>query len=71
MPIMLKKEWDAWMQRSRDEMTAHYALRDLIVISNFVDEQGRTMTAEGAVRLLSAAGMPNSIPIELMWTSFR
>lgn len=70
MPIMESDAWKAWSKRSQDEMDAEFALRDLIVISNFVDHQGRTMRPEAAVRLLQAAGKPSSIPLKLMLADF-
>lgn len=70
MPLMLKGEWDALTQKVHDDLVAQFALRDLIIISNLVDDLGRTMRPEGAVRLLVAAGKPGLCPVKLMWTRF-
>lgn len=54
-----------------DSLIAEYALRDLVILSSFVDYFGRTFIPDAQVKMLRTCGMPNEIPVELVWTTMR
>jgi len=65
MPIMRQAEWDAWMRRGKDERYAFYAIRDLIALSNEVDEHGRVPGPKMQIELLKLAGYPDATPLKI------
>ena len=60
----------SWVGVDRSPLVAERALRDLLIIANFVDPHGHTVRPEVAVVMLMACGMPNAYPLQIGATIF-